>query len=283
MGKENSENPTLKTDISIYEAFFNAQSEFGIVPATAANSYYKKADGKASAYSSLADIERTIRPALVKNGLFYIQRPEMLEGHSGVKMTTDIMNLNGEKIEWFPIEIPTAKKDSQGVGSAITYARRYSLLVTLGLSTDEIEDNGNHSSDLSRSGRENVASTAPVVWRQAPATPTPTAPAKPTFTPYGDDNAFNLFTLVDSLRGNATDDQLKAKFIATLKLFGYIPTPDIQAKKLYDIMSSIPVDIGEKTKAYFAKKVAEAETGKTTTEPTPPADEARASLTPTAE
>lgn len=268
MGKENAENPTLKTDISIYEAFFNAQSEFGIVPATAANSYYKKADGKASAYSSLADIERTIRPALVKNELFYIQRPEMLEGHSGVRMTTDIMNLKWEKIEWFPIEIPTAKKDSQGVGSAITYARRYSLLVTLGLSTDEIEDDGNNSSDLSNKGNVPVAKIVPnttpthkVVQSEeaSPPSSVPTAPADPlealkSEEKSGEDFGFELHTMASALGEWLEDKKLRDRFVQVMKLYGW--TPDLTGEEtLFEIASTLPKSIADKMKAYLQKQL----------------------------
>lgn len=269
MGKENAENPTLKTDISIYEAFFKAQSEFGIVPATASNSYYKKADGKASAYSSLADIERTIRPALVKNGLFYIQRPEMLEGHSGVRMTTDIMNLRGDKIEWFPIEIPTAKKDSQGVGSAITYARRYSLLVTLGLSTDEIEDDGNNSSDLSNTGKvpvakiiQNTTPTHKVVQSEEapPPSSVPSDPADPlealkSEEKSGEDFGFELHTMASALGEWLEDKKLRDRFVQVMKLYGW--TPDLTGEEtLLELASTLPKSIADKMKAYLQKQLA---------------------------
>ena len=75
----------------------------------------------------------------MNNGLSYMQFPiSKYDGFSGVE--TIIMHISGEWISSV-LTLPLAKRDPQGAGSAITYARRYSLQSACGLPSED--DDGN--------------------------------------------------------------------------------------------------------------------------------------------
>lgn len=97
-----------------------------------------------SKYATLDGIEDEIRPLLQKQGLATLQFP----GMNGENVTVKTMLLH-ESGEWMESDIASArpvKSDPQGVGSAITYLRRYSLTAMLSLSTGDIDDDGNAAS-----------------------------------------------------------------------------------------------------------------------------------------
>lgn len=91
-------------------------------------------------YATLDNIVDEIRPILTKNGLSILQIP----GGDGenVIMKTLLLHESGEFIESDPLIMRPVKNDPQAVGSAITYARRYSLGAFLSLNTGE-DDDGN--------------------------------------------------------------------------------------------------------------------------------------------
>lgn len=92
-----------------------------------------------SRYADLTAILDTIRKPLSENGLSFVQFPT---GQSGLETT--LMHTSGE---WMSAtyEMKPVKNDPQGLGSAITYQRRYALGSILGLSTDD-DDDGNQAS-----------------------------------------------------------------------------------------------------------------------------------------
>jgi hypothetical protein len=91
-------------------------------------------------YATLDNIVDEIRPILTKNGLSILQIP----GGDGenVIMKTLLIHESGEFLESDPLVMKPVKNDPQAVGSAITYARRYSLGAFLSLNTGE-DDDGN--------------------------------------------------------------------------------------------------------------------------------------------
>ena len=92
-----------------------------------------------SKYASLADILNVIRKPLADNGLSFVQFPT--GEHC---LTTMLMHTSGEYISDSYNMTPT-KNDPQGLGSVITYQRRYALGAILGLNIDE-DDDGNSGS-----------------------------------------------------------------------------------------------------------------------------------------
>lgn len=111
-------------------------------------------------YASLAEVIETMKPVLAKHGLAIVQMPAVRMDIGPVLMTR-ILHQSGEWIEEeYPIN--PIKNDPQGFGSAITYARRYTLPGILMIASEEDDDG-------------NVASAAPAPQRQT-ATATATAP-----------------------------------------------------------------------------------------------------------
>lgn len=88
-----------------------------------------------SKYASLSNILDAIQIPLEETGLTFIQTCE------GDVLKTILVHESGEQIE-ASMPIHLVANTPQAMGSAITYARRYSLTVVLGLNIDE-DDDGN--------------------------------------------------------------------------------------------------------------------------------------------
>ena len=105
-----------------------------------------------SRYADLASVVEAIRAPLSKNGLAYVQRMLPSAGES-VQVETVLMHASGEWISG-TVALPVSKKDAQGVGSAITYARRYGLSAIVGVAPED--DDGNAAAQAApESRREN--------------------------------------------------------------------------------------------------------------------------------
>lgn len=100
------------------------------------------AKGVYNKYAPLAEVLNVVRPVLAKHGLCAIQNTWNDGGV--VYITTLVIHDSGEWLETNPLEMQLEKKTPQGVGSAITYGRRYSLSAALGLSSEEDDDGQSH-------------------------------------------------------------------------------------------------------------------------------------------
>lgn len=88
-------------------------------------------------YASLAALlEATTKP-LAKHGIVIKQH------HTNGFLHTRMSHTSGEW-EMSIYQLPAYKNDSQGLGSAISYARRYAYMAILGLAADK-DDDGNDS------------------------------------------------------------------------------------------------------------------------------------------
>jgi hypothetical protein len=102
------------------------QAETTGVKRDAKNPHFK------SAYATLEAVIDTARPHLQKHGIAFTQAPGALVD-GALEITTMLVHpMSGE---WMrsTVHVPLTKRDAQGVGSAITYACRYSLMAALGL------------------------------------------------------------------------------------------------------------------------------------------------------
>ncbi|WP_394606826.1 ERF family protein [Geobacillus thermoleovorans] len=91
-----------------------------------------------SKYSPLEEIVTTIKPYLAKHGLSFFQSTTT-EGDY-ICVTTLLLHTSGEYIESDPLKLPMGKVTAQGAGSAVTYARRYSLCAALGIAAEDDDD-----------------------------------------------------------------------------------------------------------------------------------------------
>lgn len=102
-----------------------------------ANPFFK------SKYADLASVVEAIRVAFASNGLSYIQTVEPSDKDE-VRVETTILHSSGEWISCGVLSLPVSKSDAQGYGSALTYARRYSLSAATGVAPED--DDGNAAS-----------------------------------------------------------------------------------------------------------------------------------------
>ena len=146
---------TSETLAELSSALNKAQSEMSGAKKTAKNPFFK------SNYANLEEVIHCIKEPFADNGLSFMQFPITSDGFAGVE--TIILHSSGE---WVSNEfmLKCSKNDPQGMGSAITYARRYGLQSACGIPSED--DDGN------------AATSAPAAKKAAPAKEAPliTAP-----------------------------------------------------------------------------------------------------------
>jgi len=90
-----------------------------------------------SKFASLAGVRDTVTPVLAKNGIAVLQ---LLGNEDGrVSCETVLTHKSGQWISGVFSLSPT-KPDAQGMGSAATYCRRYSLMAMVNVVGDEDDD-----------------------------------------------------------------------------------------------------------------------------------------------
>lgn len=129
-------------------ALAKAQGEIQNVTKDAKNPHFK------SDYATLDAITDTVRPAFAKHGLAIVQMPGFADGI--VTVETLITHSSGQWITGHTAS-PVAKADPQGIGSATTYLRRYSLAAIAALA--QTDDDGNAASQ--GNGQARVAQSKP--------------------------------------------------------------------------------------------------------------------------
>ena len=103
----------------------------------ASNPFFK------SKYVTLEGVIAAVKTGVKDTGLSYIQIPQTSDKSVGVK--TVITHAKGDFIEFDAFTLPLEKNTAQSAGSALTYARRYSLSAAFGISSD-VDDDGNAAS-----------------------------------------------------------------------------------------------------------------------------------------
>jgi len=122
-------------------AFVKAQKEFGPALKSAINPAFQR-NGKGGRYADLAACVEAVIDALNNNGIALTQRLSPCD--NGVIIETVFIHESGEVMTSGQLPVPAAKQDPQGYGSALTYARRYSLMAACGIAPED--DDGNAAS-----------------------------------------------------------------------------------------------------------------------------------------
>lgn len=91
-----------------------------------------------SKYADLESVIDAIKPVLARHSLAFRQATQPSE--DGVIVETIVVHAEGER-SMGTLFVPANKKDAQGHGSALTYARRYSLMTAFGVPAED--DDGN--------------------------------------------------------------------------------------------------------------------------------------------
>lgn len=111
-------------------------------------------------YADLSSVSEAIKPALAKHKLFFVQMTHEQAG--GVCVETIVGHESGEMFSFGKLFVPAGKNDAQGYGSALTYARRYSLMTAFGVCPED--DDGNAAAKSAPQG----AQAAPKIERVTP-------------------------------------------------------------------------------------------------------------------
>lgn len=144
-----------ETITEIAKALAKFQSEVSDPNRTKENAFLK------SKYVTLDSLLQAVRPVLASNGLSFLQVP--FTGADVVSVTTMLLHESGEWLESDPFTLPLMKKDPQGVGSVVTYARRYSLSSILGVAWDEDDDaQSNNETELTKGIKHEISELAKI-------------------------------------------------------------------------------------------------------------------------
>jgi len=130
-------------------ALSKAQSEIQSAEKDGTNPHFR------SQYATMASLLDACRVPLTKNGLAVIQLPAV--AGNDVVLTTSLRHVSGQSVETV-LNIPVTKMDAQGIGSAITYACRYSLAAMVGIAS--ADDDGNAASEQPEDTRPKPARRA---------------------------------------------------------------------------------------------------------------------------
>jgi len=102
-----------------------------------------------------------VKPALNANGIAYIQKSVPMD--HGIAVET-VFYGHGEELSTGPVPVPVDKANAQGFGSALTYAKRYSLAMACGVAADE-DDDGNAAAK-NTTGRKPQSVTKTVIQEE---------------------------------------------------------------------------------------------------------------------
>lgn len=128
-----------------------AQAEMKNPPKDSVNPHFK------SRYADLATVRDTVVPVLARHGLAVLQLPCEMDGEPA--LTTLLVHTSGEWVET-TIKLRPGKSDPQGVGSALTYARRYALQAVAGVAAED-DDDGHAGSQRPQQQQQNRRPAVP--------------------------------------------------------------------------------------------------------------------------
>ena len=118
---------------NIASALVKAQKTFQPALKDATNPFYK------SKYADLGNCLEAVMDSLNNNGISLVQLCH--ESDTGVIVETMFIHESGEQLSCGKLHVPAIKQDPQQYGSALTYARRYSLMAACGIAPED--DDGN--------------------------------------------------------------------------------------------------------------------------------------------
>lgn len=135
---------------NLIDALVKAYSEITSAEFDKVNPHFK------SKYASLESVIKAVKPSLVKNGILYRQVSKYTE--NGICIET-IFHGHGAELPTGEIFLPVDKRTAQGFGSALTYARRYSLSLACGIGSEEDDDGNQAEKEV---GKKSVPKKTPV-------------------------------------------------------------------------------------------------------------------------
>lgn len=138
----------------IAPAFIAAKREFAPLLKDKANPAFR------SKYADLGACIDSVEDALLKHEIVVFHQTS--EDQNGVTVECVLMHSSGEMLRGGPLHVPAAKQDPQGYGSALTYARRYSLMSLCGIAPED--DDGNAAAKAAQKAAEQQRLNARAAW-----------------------------------------------------------------------------------------------------------------------
>lgn len=114
-------------------ALSKAQGEMQAAIKDKINPFFK------SSYADLGSVWDAARPVLSKHGLCVMQTTHITADGAKIVMVTTLAHTSGQWMKSF-LPLNPSKNDSQGIGAALTYLRRYSLSAIVGVVCDNDDD-----------------------------------------------------------------------------------------------------------------------------------------------
>ena len=137
---------TSETKAELFKAFANFKKKLKQPLKDANNPFFK------SKYVPLENVVQVVDEAMIDTGLSYTQGiADLEEGY--LRVDTIILHESGEYMIINGSKVKPTKLDPQSAGSAITYARRYSLSTALGIASDT-DDDGNGASQQAKNNQQ---------------------------------------------------------------------------------------------------------------------------------
>lgn len=93
-------------------------------------------------YASLNSVMDACRDALIENGIWLCQYPVPVEQPNSLGLVTKLTHAESGQWQSSLAVVPLPKADPQGMGSAMTYCRRYALTAMLGMVTEDDDGEG---------------------------------------------------------------------------------------------------------------------------------------------
>lgn len=138
---------------NIASALVKAQKAFGPALKTATNPHFR------TKYADLSACVEAVIDALNSNGIALIQKNHLDD--SGVTVETVFVHESGEMLDCGKLHVPAAKSDPQGYGSALTYARRYSLMAACGIAPEDDDGHAGTQATRQQQAQPPVLDTSP--------------------------------------------------------------------------------------------------------------------------
>ena len=139
----------------IASALVKAQKEFGPALKTSTNPHFR------NKYAALDACVEAVLDAFNNNGIMLMQNTHDTE--NGITVETIFLHESGEMLSNGKLFVPAAKHDPQGFGSALTYARRYSLMAACGIAPEDDDGNKTTESYNAKPAAKPVATKPPAV------------------------------------------------------------------------------------------------------------------------
>ena len=144
---------TSETKAELFKAFANFKKKLKQPLKDANNPFFK------SKYVPLENVVQVVDEAMIDTGLSYTQGiADLEEGY--LRVDTIVLHESGEYMVIKGSKVKPVKNDPQSAGSAITYARRYSLSTAFGIASDP-DDDGNGASQQSKNTQQPKAQPKP--------------------------------------------------------------------------------------------------------------------------